>query len=127
MGVCPSTIRVPPHWRKTARARAAPSRPTKAQGKRPELRNLSAEMVECFRRTVAVVDRIGMTDLATLVDTVRRCAEQESALAPGFAHVEVVAPRRGYLPGRMVSDPAGYFVVYVDAHQQMLSLEHAVI
>ena len=33
-------------------------------------------------------------------------------------------PLKGYVPERMVSDPAGYFVVYVDRQQQLLSLEH---
>jgi len=36
----------------------------------------------------------------------------------------VVEPIKGYLPPRMVGDPAGYFVVYVDRHRSILSLEH---
>lgn len=30
----------------------------------------------------------------------------------------------GYVPERMVPDPAGYFVVYVDGSRRLLSLEH---
>ena len=46
------------------------------------------------------------------------------ALFEPFAGGATVAVVQGYVPERMVSDPAGYFVVYLDRQRQMLSLEH---
>lgn len=95
-----------------------------ARGRRPVLRNLSREAIEHFRRTVEVVDRVGVTDLASLVETVRKCAGRDPGPADPFAPERVVRPQAGYLPERMVSDPAGFFVVYVDRPRRLLSLEH---
>jgi tetrahydromethanopterin S-methyltransferase subunit A len=88
------------------------------------LRKSATELVEHFRRTVAVVDRLGDTDPQALLAAAHRCAAESADPAPAFAPAQVVTPRRGYLPERMVSDPAGYFVLYVDRRQQLLSLEH---
>jgi tetrahydromethanopterin S-methyltransferase subunit A len=100
------------------------SRIVGAQGKRPVLRNISADMVGHFRQTVEVIDRIGESDPRTVVDTARRCANQQPGPAPAFATTRVVVPRPGYVPEHMVADPAGYVVVYVDQQHQLLSLEH---
>lgn len=95
-----------------------------ARGKRPVLRNVAAEMVEHFRRTVNVVDRMGETEPQVLRDLARACAAQNAEQAPAFAALDIVTPRRGYLPERMAPDPAGYMVLYVDRQRQLLSLEH---
>lgn len=100
------------------------SRIVGARGKRPVLRNIDREAVEHFRRTVEVVDLVGEARLSTILDAVRGCAMRDPGPAGPFAPERVVAPVAGYLPGRMVPDPAGYFVVYVDRSRQLLSLEH---
>lgn len=95
-----------------------------AAGKRPVLRNLRREAVEHFRRTVEVVDLVGQDSVQTILDAVRDCAARDPGPAAPFAREQVVTPLRGYLLERMVSDPAGYFVVYVDRPRRILSLEH---
>lgn len=95
-----------------------------APGKRPVLRNLSREAVEQFRRTVEVVNLVGQDRVPTICDAVRDCAGRDPGPAQASAPDPLVAPLRGYLPERVVSDPAGYFVIYVDRPRQLLLLEH---
>jgi tetrahydromethanopterin S-methyltransferase subunit A len=95
-----------------------------AMGRRPVLRNLPEGAVEHFRRTVEVIDRIGSADPDALIADVRRLGE--SARGPAEAFDAGVTPSvvQGYVPERMTSDPAGYFVAYVDARRRVLVLEH---
>jgi tetrahydromethanopterin S-methyltransferase subunit A len=95
-----------------------------AAGKRPVLRNLSREAVERFRRTVEAVDLIGQDGLPAVRAAVQDCTTRNPGPAEPFAHDRIVTPLQGYLPERMVPDPAGYFVIYVDRAGRRLSLEH---
>ena len=95
-----------------------------AQGRRPILKNISKEAVEYFHQTVTVVDLIGQTDVAKIMGMVETCAAQTSEPAVPFQPMARLEPIPGYLPNRMVSDPAGYFVIYVDLGRGVLSLEH---
>lgn len=95
-----------------------------AQGKRPVLRNVSREAVEHFRHTVEIVDMIGETSVPQILDTAKTCAARNPGPAEPFAGTRSVATVAGYLPERMISDPAGYFVVFPDCGRQLLMLEH---
>lgn len=95
-----------------------------AAGKRPLLRNISPEAVEHFRRTVEVIDLIGTAQVEAILDAVQECAGRYPGPAQPFAAERAIATCVGYLPERMVSDPAGYFVVYPDRARGLLSLEH---
>ncbi len=95
-----------------------------APGKRPVLRNLSRQVVEHFRQTVAVVDRLGETDLSRLTATIRECTTRDPGPALTYVVEQAVVPTPGSLPERVVSDPAGYFVIFVDHTRGVLSLEH---
>ncbi|MBI4024867.1 MAG: DUF4346 domain-containing protein [Verrucomicrobia bacterium] len=95
-----------------------------AQGKRPVLRNVSREAIEHFRRTVEIVDMIGETSVPHILDTAKACAARNPGPAEPFAGTRLVATVAGYLPERMISDPAGYFVVFPDCGRGLLMLEH---
>jgi tetrahydromethanopterin S-methyltransferase subunit A len=95
-----------------------------AQGRRPFLKNISPEMVTHFRQAVEVLDLIGLVDPGEVISAVRACAARNPGVAAPFCAQKVVEPIKGHLPARMVGDPAGYFVVYVDRHRGILSLEH---
>jgi tetrahydromethanopterin S-methyltransferase subunit A len=95
-----------------------------AQGRRPLLKNLSPEAVAHFREVVEVVDLIGETEVAQVLLAANRCASRNPGLARLFEASPILATVPGYLPARMVSDPAGYFVIYVDRGRGILSLEH---
>jgi tetrahydromethanopterin S-methyltransferase subunit A len=100
------------------------SRIVGAAGKRPVLRNLSREASEHFRRTVEVVDLVGEDRVPAVLEAVRSCAARNQGPAEPFAPDRLVTSLQGYVRERMTSDPAGYFVIYVDRSRQLLSLEH---
>ncbi len=98
-----------------------------AQGRRPVLKNLSHEAVAHFREVVEVINLIGEVDSLNVLSEAERCAARNPGPAEPFALSHMVTPVPGYVPARMVSDPAGYFVVYVDRGRGLLSLEHYLI
>jgi tetrahydromethanopterin S-methyltransferase subunit A len=95
-----------------------------AKGKRPFLRNLSAAAIERFRTNVEVVDLVGVTDVERISAVVRDCASRAAGPSLPFAEIPAAAPIPVAVPERMVSDPAGYFVIFVDRARKLLSLEH---
>ncbi len=95
-----------------------------ARGRRPVLKNISIESVEHFRRSVTLVDLIGTSDLAKIIGVIEACAAQDPGPAVPLHSTSLLKPIPGYLPHRMVSDPAGYFVIYADRFRGLLSLEH---
>jgi tetrahydromethanopterin S-methyltransferase subunit A len=99
-----------------------------APGKRPVLRNVGRVEVEAFLGKVELVSLVGERDEEKIGRAVARAAARPpsrlSALAPKApasvaAEVVVAAP-----PRRLVSDPAGWFVVYPDHARRRLLLEH---
>ena len=95
-----------------------------AKGKRPMLRNLGIAAIEHFRSTREVIDLIGVSDLEAILATVRSCARRDPGMAAPFADSRTVEPVSGSIPARMISDPAGYFVIFPDRARRLLSLEH---
>ena len=95
-----------------------------AQGKRPILRNVSCDAVEHFRSTVEIVDLIGETSVPKILDATKNCASRNPGPVEPFAGTRSVATIAGYVPQRMISDPAGYFVVFPDRGRRLLTLEH---
>jgi len=95
-----------------------------AQGRRPMLKNLSPEAVAHFREVVEVIDLIGEALAGKVVAESKRCAARNPGPGRPYGDSRIVEPVPGYLPARMVSDPAGFFVIYVDRERMLLSLEH---
>ena len=95
-----------------------------AKGKRPVLRNLGIAAIDHFRSTREVIDLIGVSDLETILAAVGSCADRDPGMAAPFADSRAVELVHGSLPSRMISDPAGYFVVFPDRARRVLSLEH---
>jgi tetrahydromethanopterin S-methyltransferase subunit A len=95
-----------------------------ARGRRPILKNLSPEDVSHFREVVEVIDLIGETNAQKVLSEAKGCAARNPGPAEPYALSQIVTPISGYLPPRLVTDPAGYFVIYVDRSREMLSLEH---
>lgn len=96
-----------------------------AQGKRPILKNVSREQVEAFRRRLQVVDLIGTTDLAAIAGSIAAAAANDPGPAEAIAAEAPAVPvLRAVEPARLVSDPAGYLVIYPDRRRHLLVLEH---
>lgn len=96
-----------------------------AQGKRPILKNVSHEQVETFRRRLQVVDLIGTTDLEAIASSIAEAAANDPGPAEAnSAEAPSVFVQRAEEPQRLISDPAGYVVIYPDRRRHLLVLEH---
>lgn len=97
-----------------------------ARGKRPVLKNVTADEVRAFLRQVEVVDLVGETDVGRVISAV----EQAGARAPGPVDASVPAVTFPVFsvpePSRLALDPAGFFVVYPDPVRRRLVVEHYV-
>ncbi len=95
-----------------------------AMGRRPVLKNLTAEQVRAFVEQVQVVPLIGVQDEATIAGTIHKCAMRDPGPyqnAPMESQVEVIQADE---PQRLTLDPAGYVVVYPDPRKDRLVVEH---
>jgi tetrahydromethanopterin S-methyltransferase subunit A len=99
----------------------------------PVMPNLTAEQLNAFQTRVGVVDLIGETDVAVILERARACAAAESADPTAPA---VPPPTSGPPVERIrairdpqsawVYDPAGYFLVFVDrAHHQLRAEQYS--
>jgi tetrahydromethanopterin S-methyltransferase subunit A len=96
-----------------------------AQGKWPVLKNVSRAQVEAFRRQVVLRSLIGVTDEEQIAGAIADCArlatEPLADAAPDAASPATIAAVE---PSLLVSDPAGFVVVYPDARRDRLIAEH---
>ena len=96
-----------------------------AQGKRPILKNVGREQVEAFRRRLQVIDLIGTTDLDALTSSIAEAAANDPGPAEAITTEAPVVPvLHAVEPQRLVSDLAGYVVIYPDWRRHLLVLEH---
>lgn len=95
-----------------------------ARGKRPILKNVSAEDVRAFRRQVDVVDLVGTIDVAKILAAIDETARRDPGPAQAHLPAAIVASVHASDPVRLVRDPAGFFVVYPDRMRARLSVEH---
>ncbi len=96
-----------------------------AKGKRPLLKNLNMGHIEAFRRQVRLVERIGATDITSLLSLISEIANNDPGPFEGApADIVPLTIETVGEPERLVLDPKGYFVVYTDRPQNRLVLEH---
>ena len=96
-----------------------------AKGKRPQLKNIAPEHVDAFRSQVKVIEQIGNTDIAVIKDLiVATVIDDPGPFADAPSDVNPVAIEAAKEPGKLMLDPAGYFVVYPDRIHQRLVVEH---
>jgi tetrahydromethanopterin S-methyltransferase subunit A len=96
-----------------------------AKGKRPFVKNITPEHVEAFRNQVQVIDQIGNDDISALLELVAATAVNDPGpFANAPTDVNPIPIEVAIEPGKLVLDPAGYFVVYPDRAHQRLTLEH---
>jgi tetrahydromethanopterin S-methyltransferase subunit A len=95
-----------------------------AMGKRPFLKNVTAEQVHAFLGQVELVPLIGVEDELTVARAVDECRfrdpgpYQSAPLSNGVQRTEATEPRG------LTLDPGGYFVVFPDRRQHRLVVEH---
>ncbi len=96
-----------------------------AKGKRPMLKNISLEYVETFRKQVQLINQIGEVDVALLQGLIASMASNKPGPFAGALKETISVPiEKAEAPGKLLLDPAGYFVVTPDRTHQQLVLEH---
>jgi len=96
-----------------------------AKGKRPMLKNINQEYVESFRKQVQVVNKIGEVNVTRLQELITHYASNDpEPFISTLKEIILVPTEKAEEPGKLVLDPAGYFIVIPDRTQQQLVLEH---
>jgi len=100
------------------------SRVIGAQGKRPVLKNVSADEVTAFRQNTELIELVDEERPSVIAHQITRCASQNPGAAAGSAShtgIETVLVDEAK---PLVLDPKGYFVVYPESRRGTLVLEH---
>lgn len=95
-----------------------------AQGKRPALKNVSADEVAAFRRNIELVELSGEGRASVIADEISRCASRNPGAAAGVSSGKQIGTVFVDDAEPLVLDPAGYFVVYPESRRGTLVLEH---
>ena len=95
-----------------------------ARGKRPVLKNVTADEVNAFLRQVEPVALIGETREPVILQRVAEAAARDLGPFEGLPAAVTVDVVHATEPDRLVSDPSGFFVVYPDAVRRRLVVEH---
>jgi tetrahydromethanopterin S-methyltransferase subunit A len=95
-----------------------------AQGKRPMLKNLDASHVERFRGQVELVPLIGSLEVSSIVAAVAACEARNPGRFAGSSQVLEIPTVKATPMERLVLDPAGYFVIFLDRPVSRIIVEH---
>jgi tetrahydromethanopterin S-methyltransferase subunit A len=95
-----------------------------ARGKRPVLKNVTRAEVEAFVKQIEITPMIGQTEVASIAERVRACADSAPPPFEGAPSPSAIGVLHATQPSRLVPDPAGYVVVYPDARRGRLLVEH---
>ncbi len=95
-----------------------------ACGKRPVLKNVTREELQVFLGQVEPVPMIGEDDPAAISRQIGKCAKRNPGAYPNPVKAVPIRHIRARQPQGLTLDKAGYFVVYPDARNQQLMVEH---
>ncbi|MGE5667920.1 MAG: DUF4346 domain-containing protein [Betaproteobacteria bacterium] len=95
-----------------------------AKGKRPFLKNVSAEHVRVFKEQVQLVPMIGEHGIGKIAETVRELHGRGAPAFSGAITDLAVETVRATEPQFYKSDPAGFLVVYPNRQARTLVVEH---
>lgn len=95
-----------------------------AKGKRPILKNVTADQVRVFLRQVELLDLVGETSTELITTGISELAARNPGPFGENVADDALTPIVAAEPKRLIPDPAGFFVVYPDGDRQRLVLEH---
>lgn len=94
-----------------------------AKGNMPYLKNIDKELIEKFRKQVKTINRAGETNsekIRKIIDNLLK-SKIEKFEEEAFQIQEMAIEAK---PTKWISDPNGYFLVFVDKEKERLILEH---
>ena len=95
-----------------------------APGRRPVLKNVRPEDVDVFLRQVELVSLIGEEGEGPILGRVEACLLRDPGPFVETTTDGAVPQIEAGEPQRLISDPAGFFVVYPDSPRRRLVIEH---
>lgn len=95
-----------------------------ARGKRPVLKNITAEEIQAFLDQVALVPLLGEEREDVIGAELQRYHRRDPGPYAGAMQRRGVAIVQAAEPERLTLDPAGYFVIYPEARHTCLVMEH---
>ncbi len=96
-----------------------------AQGKRPVLKNIDTALVEQFRKQVELVNMIGCTVGANVIQMADFCGNKKTGpFQGGIAMSNTIPVVEAKPPKPLVLDPEGYFVIFPDKAKAKIVVEH---
>jgi tetrahydromethanopterin S-methyltransferase subunit A len=95
-----------------------------AKGKRPVLKNVTAEEVNYFRENIEAVNLIGEEHAAFIARQIVSCADRNLQPVTGLSLKNDIEAVFVVESEPLVLDPKGYFVVYPEPRRKSLVLEH---
>lgn len=95
-----------------------------ARGRRPILKNVRREQVDAFLRQVELVEAIGEERDEAILERVEACPERDPGAFKETTADSAIPEIEATQPQRLISDPAGFFVVYPDSPRRRLVVEH---
>lgn len=95
-----------------------------ARGKRPFLKNVTAEHIQAFREQIALVPMIGEQNSVVIHERIETARARDPGPHEGTATSTRIKVVHATEPQSLTLDRAGYFIVYPDARKGRLVLEH---
>jgi tetrahydromethanopterin S-methyltransferase subunit A len=97
----------------------------RAKGRRPVLRNLSTDVVDIFRREIAVCDHVGEEDVTAVRDAIASVPMRNGlSRGPSPRAMGRPAAQQAQPATRLILDPHGYFIVFPDRKRRTIRVEH---
>jgi tetrahydromethanopterin S-methyltransferase subunit A len=101
-----------------------------ATGRRPILRNVTADEIAAFRAQIQIIDLIGCEDIEIICRKVEELPQAPAAACGCSACAEIPEPRSAVVaaatmpPDSIPLDKSGYFVILLQRDRHMILAEH---
>ena len=95
-----------------------------ARGKRPVLKNVSRAQIDAFLAQVTLVPLVGETNANLIAVEIAKATSRSPGPFQEAPEQTPLPTVQAHEPRRLVSDPAGYLVVYVDRARGCIAVEH---
>jgi len=96
-----------------------------AKGKRPILKNIDIKSIEQVKAQVNLINLLGCSDLIKIKKAISECAKKKIPPFEGNIHITVdVEKIKAKSPPLLKLDPKGYFVIFPDQAQNLITVEH---
>jgi tetrahydromethanopterin S-methyltransferase subunit A len=95
-----------------------------ARGKRPVLKNVSADELQAFLAQVELIPMLGEERDDIIGAALTQCQRRDPGPYTGIVHGRSANIVHAVEPEQLTLDPAGYFVVYPETQHRRLVLEH---